>query len=119
MWEYQIKILRVVDGDTIDARIDLGFHVHTVKRIRLYGIDTYESRTKDLDEKKKGKLATKRIKELLKTSDKIILQSHGVGKFGRCLGTLLLRNENEDVQDVAHILLAEGHGVEYFGGKRK
>jgi len=120
MWEYEINVLRVIDGDTIDARIDLGFHTHSVKRIRLYGIDTYEQRTKDLEEKEKGKLATKRLKELLKNADKVILKSHGVGKFGRCLGSLYLINDEEEKrEDVSQILLAEGHGVEYFGGSRK
>ena len=72
------------------------------------------------EEKEKGKLATKRLKELLKNADKVILKSHGVGKFGRCLGSLYLINDGEEERgDVSQILLAEGHGVEYFGGSRK
>jgi endonuclease YncB( thermonuclease family) len=86
----------------------------------LYGIDTYEQRTRDLEEKEKGKLATKRLKELLNDADSVILKSHGIGKFGRCLGSLFIINEGkEDKEDVSEILLAEGHGVEYFGGSRK
>ncbi len=122
MYEYEIKVLRVVDGDTVDAQIDLGFKVHHNIRVRLYGINAPESRTRDLEEKVRGKAATARLQELLDTADRIILKSHGVGKFGRCLGeiTLIYFQEEEDRREsVVETMLAEGHGVPYFGGKRK
>tara|TARA_R100000908_G_scaffold62772_1_gene42399 strand:+ start:578 stop:976 length:399 start_codon:yes stop_codon:yes gene_type:complete len=122
MYEYEIKVLRVVDGDTVDAQIDLGFKVHHNIRVRLYGINAPESRTRDLEEKARGKAATARLQELLDTADRIILKSHGVGKFGRCLGeiTLIYFQEEEDRREsVVETMLAEGHGVPYFGGKRK
>ena len=120
VWEYQIRVLRVVDGDTIDAQVDLGFYTHRNIRIRLYGIDTYEKRTRDAEEKVKGKAAAARLTQLLDDAEKVILKSHGVGKFGRCLGELhLVMPEKEERLDVCKTLLAEGHGVEYFGGKRK
>jgi len=121
MYEYEIKVLRVVDGDTIDAAIDLGFHTHRHIRVRLYGINTPEVRTRDAEEKVRGKAASARVKELLDGADKIILKSHGVGKFGRCLGELSLvhfREAEDDTWDLTETLLAEGHGVPYFGGKR-
>ncbi len=121
MYEYEIKVLRVVDGDTIDAQVDLGFKVHHNIRIRLYGINAPEARTRDLEEKKRGKAATARVEEIIQKADKIILKSHGIGKFGRCLGEITIINfeDKEDKkQNLTETLLAEGHGVPYFGGKR-
>ena len=112
MYTYKAILDRVVDGDTIDANINLGFDITIHKRIRLAGIDTPESRTRDLEEKKKGLAAKDRLKELL-SSDTFILQSHGVGKYGRCLGELFVDDMNINKQ-----LIKEGHAVEYYGGKR-
>ena len=89
---YRGKLERVVDGDTIDALIDVGFDIWIKKRIRYKGIDTWESRTRDLEEKKKGLVAKARTKQLLEeVSNKrgyFRLKSHGVGKYGRVLGEL-------------------------------
>ena len=117
MWEYRIKINRVVDGDTVDARIDLGFKVHINVRIRVYGINTPEVRTKDLDEKRRGKAASARMKEILAHADSVSVKSLGVDKFGRCLGILMVEGAGTKYK-VAEQLIKEGHGVEYFGGKR-
>ena len=111
-YTYKAKIERVVDGDTVDALVDLGFDTWKKVRIRMAGINAPESRTRDLEEKKKGLAAKARLKELLK-SKKIILQSHGVGKYGRCLGELFVEDVNINQQ-----LIKEGHAVEYDGGKR-
>ena len=122
MYEYEIKLLRVVDGDTVDAQVDLGFRVHHNIRIRLYGINTPEVRTRDAEEKIRGKAASARLQELLDGADRIILKSHGVGKFGRCLGELTLisfQDEEDTMENLVETMLAEGHGVPYFGGKRK
>jgi len=114
MYVYNAKCTRVVDGDTIDAQIDLGFDVHKKIRIRMVGINTPESRTRDLEEKKRGLAAKYRVKELLESQEnEFILHSQGVGKYGRCLGVIFLGKSK--LQD---ILLEEGHAVEYFGGKR-
>jgi len=121
MYEYEIKVLRVVDGDTVDAQVDLGFRVHHNIRIRLYGINTPEVRTRDAEEKVRGKAASARLQELLDGADRIILKSHGVGKFGRCLGELTLisfQDEEDTRENLVETMLAEGHGVPYFGGKR-
>ena len=115
MFEYNAEVLRVVDGDTLDARIDLGFDVHVNKRIRLMGIDTWESRTRDLEEKKKGLAAKARLKELLKVDkNKFKLISHGTGKFGRVLGDIEI-----SVGNVCDILVEEGHAYSYFGGNKE
>ena len=88
MYTYDIKLDRVVDGDTIDAIIDLGFDVSIKKRVRFLGVNTPESRTRDLEEKARGLAAKDRVKQLLEGTNRIQLQSHGVGKYGRCLGEL-------------------------------
>ena len=79
MYTYKIKLDRVVDGDTIDAHIDLGFDVSIKKRIRFAGINTPESRTRDLEEKARGLAAKDRVKQLLEGCENITVQSHGVG----------------------------------------
>jgi len=118
MYEYQAELLRVVDGDTLDCRIDLGFDVWVKKRVRLFGVNTPESRTRDLEEKKRGIAAKNRLIEILKNNfGKFILISHETGKYGRVLGELKI-NIDEDIINVKDLLIKEGHGVPYFGGKR-
>tara|TARA_R110002110_G_scaffold9137_3_gene45001 strand:+ start:1158 stop:1511 length:354 start_codon:yes stop_codon:yes gene_type:complete len=117
MYTYTITLDRVIDGDTVDAMIDLGFDVHVKKRIRFMGINTPESRTRDLEEKARGLAAKDRVKELLEECDCITLQSHGSGKYGRCLGELFIELNDETV-NLNQLLISEGHAVEYFGGKR-
>ena len=112
MFKYNAKVERVVDGDTIDAMIDLGFDVQVKKRIRFMGINTPESRTRDLEEKARGIASKIRLEELLE-SGQFTLQSMGVGKFGRCLGIIYV-----DKVNVNKTLITEGHAVEYHGGKR-
>ena len=116
-WRYEASLLRVIDGDTVDAMIDLGFSTHRKVRIRFYGINTPETRTRDAEEKKAGKKATARLVELLQASDNsFILKSHGVGKFGRCLGELFTEELGE--VSVNQTLIDEGLGEAYFGGAR-
>ena len=114
MYTYEAKVVRVVDGDTIDALIDLGFSTHKKIRIRMVGINTPESRTRDLEEKKLGLAAKARLMEILQSNEnKFVLESQGVGKYGRCLGVIKVNNKNVNQQ-----LINEGHATEYFGGKR-
>jgi len=123
MYSYTIELIRVVDGDTVDAYIDLGFSVKVKKRIRLLGINSPESRTRDLEEKKRGLAAKERLKCLLEGCKNITLDSHGVGKYGRCLGNLFIDmvdgQEKLTVVNVNDLLITEGHAVAYHGGKRK
>ena len=122
MYNYKISPLRVIDGDTIDAEIDLGFDVKIKKRIRFMGINTPESRTRDLEEKARGLAAKDRVKQLLDGCENITLNSHGVGKFGRCLGEIMLDmvdgSEKLTLVNLNELLIKEGHAVEYHGGKR-
>ena len=110
---YQAELDRVVDGDTVDVILDLGFNVKLHKqRVRLAGIDTPESRTRDLAEKKLGLAAKERLKELCVGTFKI--KSLGKGKYGRILGIPY----TEDGQDICQMLIKEGHAVVYDGGKK-
>ena len=117
MYEYKAKLKRVVDGDTCDAYIDLGFDVSVKKRIRFMGVDTWESRTWDLEEKAKGLKAKEFTKKMLERNEgnfKII--SHGVGKYGRVLGELFIEGEDKSLNE---LLKDHGHAYEYHGGKKK
>ena len=115
---YTCKLVRVVDGDTCDAMIDLGFNVWVKERIRFYGVDTWESRTRNLEEKKKGLAAKAYVKDLLENSDKgkFVLKSHGVGKYGRVLGEIFVKGNETSVNE---LLKENGHASEYYGGKKK
>ena len=115
---YSAKLLRVVDGDTCDAMIDLGFNTWVKKRIRFYGVDTWESRTRNLEEKKKGLEAKAYVKDLLENSDegKFVLKSYGVGKYGRVLGELFVKGNETSVNE---LLKENGHAYEYHGEKKK
>ena len=112
MYEYNAKLDRVVDGDTVDALVDLGFNTWKKVRIRMHGMNAPESRTRDLDEKARGIASKIRLEEILE-SGQFTLQSMGVGKFGRCLGILYVDGSN-----VNQMLITEGHATEYYGGKR-
>ena len=120
---YRGKLERVVDGDTIDALIDVGFDIWVKKRIRYSGIDTWESRTRDLEEKKKGLAAKSRNKELLeKVSSKsgyFRLKSYGVGKYGRVLGEIFIQDKDGKQYNINETLINEGHAYVYDGGKKK
>ena len=86
MYEYDAEIIRVIDGDTLVALIDVGFHTHVKSTLRLYGINTPEKRTRNLEEKKRGIAASDRVVDLLEQcNNKVRVKSHGIGKFGRCL----------------------------------
>ncbi len=109
MFEYNAICTRVIDGDTVDARVDLGFNVWIECRVRLEGIDAPETRTKNLEEKQAG-LKTKAFLQAVmdECGHKFILKSHGVGKYGRCLGTIYVHGEN-----INERLLTEGLAEEY------
>jgi len=112
MYEYKCNITRVVDGDTVDAEIDCGFDIIFKSRIRLYGIDTPESRTRDLDEKARGKLASQFIKDKIAKAEfvKVKTKLDKKGKFGRVLGSIIADDENLNESMVKNYL-----AVAYFG----
>ena len=120
---YKAKLDRVVDGDTVDALIDVGFDIWFKKRIRFKGVDTWESRTRNLEEKALGLKAKARTKELLeKVSSKsgyFRIKSYGLGKYGRVLADVFIMDKDGKQWNVNKTLISEGHAYIYDGGKKK
>ena len=117
MYEYECEIVRVVDGDTVDVNIDLGFGVWMRKqRIRLYGVDTPESRTRDLVEKKYGLAAKAFVKSHLPKGSPQTLKTKldGKGKFGRILGEFIIEM-HEGMPTINELLIKNHHAVKYYG----
>ena len=119
MYEYKVNITRVVDGDTVDVDIDLGFGMWIKdERVRMMGIDTPESRTRDKVEKKFGLASKEKLKSMLgkKAVLKTQVNKKGEdmkGKFGRVLGDFLYKGKS-----VSKIMCREGFAVPYFGGNK-
>jgi len=120
VFEYKCTLLRVIDGDTFDCDIDLGFSVWMRKeRVRLLGIDTPESRTRNLEEKKLGLAAKARLKALLPKKFMIITHKDGKGKFGRVLAEPMVEHPEYGLINVCERLIEEGHARTYMGGKKE
>ena len=123
--EYDVVLLKCVDGDTVDVDIDLGFGVWLKdERVRIMGIDTPESRTRDKVEKLFGTAAKERLQELLAEGGKLITteNKHGEdmkGKFGRILGDFYVERYEGERERVTDIMIEEGHCVAYFGGSKE
>lgn len=112
MYKYKVEVTRVVDGDTVDVDIDLGFGMcYKKQRVRLMGIDTPESRTRDLEEKFYGKQSKKFLSSVLK-GKVVTLLSHDKGKFGRIIGELFVEGNDMSVNQ---LMIRENHAVPYFG----
>jgi len=116
---YRIRsVHKVVDGDTIDADIDLGFDISLTKRIRLAGIDTPESRTSDAYEKKLGLQAKEWLKHKLENAKDIIIKTElpdSTEKYGRIIGHLFINGEEVSVNNQ---MITEGHAWNYDGGTK-
>ena len=115
---YGCELVRVIDGDTIAVRADLGFDVSLKLRLRFAGINTPESRTRNKAEKVLGLAAKARLREVLESADAIEFASHGRGKFGRVLATPYVVVDDERT-DVCQLLVREDHARLYDGGKRE
>ena len=123
--EYDVKVIKVVDGDTVDVDINLGFGVwlHD-ERVRIMGIDTPESRTSDKVEDLFGEAAKARLKELMEDGGKLITTEDRKGedmkgKFGRILGDFYVERYEGEKEKVTDIMIEEGHAVAYFGGSKE
>ena len=117
MYEYGCKVTRVVDGDTIDVDLDLGFDIIYKCRVRLYGIDTPESRTRNKDEKARGKLASKFLQDAINHGAHVILRTHlkdSKGKFGRVLASVIV-----DGIDINQSMVINHMAVRYEGQSKK
>jgi micrococcal nuclease len=119
MYEYRVKrVVKVVDGDTIDAEIDLGFNISYTQRVRLAGIDTPESRTRDKKEKVLGLEAKDRLKKLISEASTIVIKTEkpdSSEKYGRILGWLFLDGAERSVNEG---LIADGYAWEYMGNNK-
>jgi len=125
MYEYNAKCIKVVDGDTADFLVDLGFDTWKKVRVRFAGINTPETRTRDKEEKEKGLKAKARVQEIMDMNEnKVMLNVHGIGKFGRALADILVESvgtvadRSMTLTNVNQLLIKEGHGKEYSGGAR-
>jgi micrococcal nuclease len=111
MYEYNCKVTRVVDGDTVDVIIDLGFDISYSSRVRLFGIDTPESRTRDKDEKARGLISKDFLKSYLDKGGVVIrTRKDKKGKFGRILGEMIVEDTN-----INELMIEEHHAVKYHG----
>ena len=117
---YRIKqITKVVDGDTIDADIDLGFDISLTKRIRLAGVDTPESRTADANEKKYGLQSKEWLKHKVENAEHILIKTElpdSTEKYGRIIGHLFVNDQESSLNDQ---MIVEGYAWEYSGGTKK
>ena len=117
MYEYSCEVKRVVDGDTIDVVLDLGFDIFYKSRVRLYGIDTPESRTRNLDEKARGKLAGAFLKRSIDNGTKVVIQTKlkdSRGKFGRVLGDVVV-----DGLNINETMVLNHYAVKYYGQSKE
>ena len=117
MYEYACKVERVVDGDTVDVVLNLGFDIMYKSRVRLYGIDTPESRTRNLDEKARGKMAGAFLKNKIDTGKKVVIQTKlkdSRGKFGRVLGNIIVDGIN-----INQLMIDNYHAAAYFGQSKE
>ena len=117
MYEYACKVDRVVDGDTCDVTLDLGVKILHKCRVRLYGIDTPESRTRNKDEKARGLLAKAYLEEAIDSGDKVVIQTKlkdSKGKFGRVLGDVVVDGVN-----INQSMIKAHHAVAYFGQSKQ
>ena len=119
------KIIKIVDGDTIDVMLDLGFDIMYKSRVRLFGIDTPESRTRDLEEKKYGKAAKAFLEAKLKEGTPLLRTfKDGVGKYGRILGEFWVEQHSEEGNvsaktNINQLMIEEHHAAPYHGQSKE
>ena len=120
MYTYSADVVKIIDGDTIDVNIHLGFNVILYKqRIRLMGIDTPESRTRNLEEKKRGLISKQYVVDKCPVGSRIVIESLDRGKFGRILGNIWeTGHEAHPDTSINKRMIADGFAVEYFGGNK-
>jgi len=114
MYNYQAIVRRWVDGDTVDVDIDLGFGlVYANQRLRLYGIDAYESRTRNLDEKKKGLEAKEYVNQMAPEGTTVSIITNKTGKYGRILAEVFVETDYNEWTCINNLLIEEGHATKY------
>jgi len=117
MYKYKCILVRVVDGDTADVLIDLGFDTWRKSRLRFKGVDTWEKRTRDKEEKVKGIAASAFTQKYLEMNEgNFVIQSFGRGKYGRVLAEIFIEGEDKSLNQ---LLIENGHAYVYDGGKKQ
>ena len=123
MYDYRCKIIKIIDGDTVDVDIDLGFGIwHHKERVRIYGLDAPESRTRDKIEKVFGKFAKQCVKDWLPTGSiqKLVTEKDKSGKFGRILGKFRVHEPHLDRYVILNDFMVDNHyAVEYNGQSKQ
>ena len=117
MYEYKCEVTRVVDGDTVDVIIDCGFSILHKTRVRLYGIDTPESRTRDKDEKVRGKMAASFLQSAIDDGKSHVIRTKlkdSKGKFGRVLGEIIVDDNN-----INEAMVSKNLAVRYYGQSKQ
>ena len=112
---YEAKIINVVDGDTVDAIVDLGFSISTDLRLRLHGVDTPEMNSRDISERERAKAAKQFVIERL-LNKTVLIKTHKTDKYGRYLAEIF--TDADRTQTINRTLVVEGHAVEYWGGSK-
>ena len=119
MYHYKVKSIdKVIDGDTVDVTIDLGFNLLHKLRVRLTGIDAPENRTLDLEEKAKGIMSREFLKDTLENAKYLTLETTKTGKYGRYLGDFYDRWGLNEEQHINQLMIKEGHAVEYVYSRK-
>ena len=119
MYHYKVRSIdKVIDGDTVDVTIDLGFNLLQQVRVRLTGIDAPENRTLDLEEKAKGIMAREFLKDTLENAKYLTLETTKTGKYGRYLGNFYDRWGLNEEQHINQLMIKEGHAVEYVYNRK-
>ena len=118
MYTYLAEVVRVVDGDTVVFKVDLGFKMTTEQSFRLYGIDTPELRSRDPNERERAQAAKAFVQGILPVGEKVTLVTHKADKYGRWLAEVYSPHGIKE-PSVNKLLVSHGHAIEYFGGRRK
>jgi len=113
MYEYKARLVRVIDGGTIDADIDMGFQVHIDQRVKLFGVNAPDPKSQDPDERQQGLASKNRLIEIL--PKEIIIQTmlNKRGKFGRILGIVMFQMEHGEIVNVNDLIISEGFATRY------
>lgn len=114
LYTYQAEVVRIIDGDSIVLKVDMGFRMTTTQSFRLYGIDTPELRSRDEGERAKAQVAKARLIDLCPIGSIVWLVTYKADKYGRWLADIIIRDDRK----VNEILVTEGHAKVYHGGKR-
>ena len=117
MYTYSAKLIRVINGDTLDLEIDLGFDLSITQRLKLHGVNAPDSRSTDIEVKQKGIDAKQRLIDLLTKEFKVTTILNKRGKYGRILGFIYVTDTTGKEINVGELMVKEGHAIHYTQGQ--